>query len=294
MIFRITWLISIALVFSTSYSQDYNKPDSVALSYLNSKFSSLDSLVITLTQDFNNDEDKYRVLYVYLSEKLEYKKGQDKTNLLKRNPTGNCNGISKQYQSMCQLAGLKCDVIIGEVIQPEKNILELHACNVIYLYDKKYYVDVTFSLKKEINIGKKEIINYPRCDFFFKANPTFYFLIFRPLKNKNRVVKMSKLKFLNSVRVYGSFFYLTEKITSFPTRKKIKGNTLTFEFNDEFDFSNIKLYINEDENKIYRPIISEDKKIVKFDLKGIEKKSIIKVSVHFEFGNTFVLQYVKK
>lgn len=284
-------IIVLIVIFSNhlSWSQDYSRVDSIALSKVNLKFKSIDTLVHSLVSELTTDEDKYRVFFTYLSEKITYDRGGSSTNILKNKPIGNCAGISNQYKELCLLADLKCDIIHGKVIQPNKSEIENHACNIIYVNDKKFFVDVTFSLKKDSN--KNNNLMYPRNEFFFKAQPKLYYITFRPNKRKDRVVKLSLSKFKHLAKAYGSFFYVANKFDSFPEKIEIKKNKLEFIFNEEINPDDIKIITENDQ--IIRPIKSENNKTIIFDLTTVRKGTIVNVSMKFDFGNTYILQYLK-
>ena len=115
---RLIIVFLVILSFKRCLSQDFSRVDSLALSKVSLKFKSVDTLVHSLVTELITDEDKYRAIFTYLSEKMTYDRGGSTTNILKNKPIGNCSGISNQYKELCLLAGLKCDVILGKVIQP--------------------------------------------------------------------------------------------------------------------------------------------------------------------------------
>ncbi len=286
---RLIFILLLLFNYNLCWTQDYFKVDSIALSKVSLKFKSVDTLVHSLIAELTTEEDKYRVIFTYLSEKMTYDRGAKSTNILKNKPYGNCAGISNQYKELCLLAGLKCEIVHGKCILPNKSEIENHACNMIYINDKKYFVDVTFSLKKEPK--NKSDLMYPRNEFFFKAEPKLYFITFRPNKRKDRLVKLSFSKFKHLAKTYGSFFYVADKFVSFPQKFKIKKNKLEFVLNDEINPDDIKIITKNDQN--IHPIKSENNKTLIFDLTNVEKGTIINVSMKFDFGNTYILQYVK-
>ena len=132
-------IIFLIVIFSNHWcwSQDYSMADSIALSKVSLKFKSVDTLVHSLIAELTTEEDKYRVIFTYLSEKMTYDRGAKSTNILKNKPNGNCAGISNQYKELCLLAGLKCEIVHGKFVQPNKPENEDHTCHMIYINGMK-------------------------------------------------------------------------------------------------------------------------------------------------------------
>lgn len=136
----------------------------------------ISKIVFELTKDCSTEIQKARAIYIWIIDNISYdyktfnkgkkiKKFKCKTaqecefkkaewkekyiNKVLKKKKGVCSGYSELYKKMCNLAGIRCDVIEGYIkTEPfqigRMGILD-HAWNVLIIDNNYYYLDLTWS-----------------------------------------------------------------------------------------------------------------------------------------------------
>lgn len=133
-------------------------------------------LVSDLTKDCNTDLQKSRAIYIWITENISYdyktfnKKKRTKVfkcktneecelkktewknkfiNRVLRKKKGVCAGYSELYKKMCNIAGIKCEVIEGYIKTEPSQIGKMgvldHAWNTLIIDNNYYYLDLTWA-----------------------------------------------------------------------------------------------------------------------------------------------------
>ncbi len=135
---------------------DYRKADSIALSYSKKKYKNVAELVPFLIQNLNTEQEKFRVIFRWITENIEYNRSASGLNesgkVLKRNKAV-CIGFSRLLKEMCDAANIPCQVIVGytktDVSDIGRKLRKTdHAWNCVLLYGVWYLCDVTWATSK--------------------------------------------------------------------------------------------------------------------------------------------------
>lgn len=261
-----SFLILIGIIIHNFLFSQYYMPDSIALSLTDLKFSTDDELVISLVNNLDKDEDKYRAIFRYLTFKIKYKEATTQIKgLNKKNNYGNCVAVSEKYQILCQIANLKCDLVSGYANNGDR--IDKHQWNLIYIGNKPYIVDVTWSL-------------YPFKDFnknfvYFKANDALLRYTHFSTHLYFRKYRLSYGKFIKGVHVGSGFIENYQYFLSFESKYKVSSNCLEIIADTDFlKKTNIGLQYKQD---LFFPEIKEMNsgysKLI-FDIDKIPKNSM--------------------
>lgn len=219
------FLISIAPISANEsiLTFDYSKADSIAINFKEDYSNDAKYLARKLTANLEAPHEKYRAIFRWIAENIEYKRGRygrDSERILKKGAAV-CEGYSSLLFEMCEAIGIDCEIIIGySKTTPSSDIpLKLkttdHAWNAVKLYDKWYLSDVTWATSK-FNTEDREFIK-AFDENYFLSNPNFFLLKHYP-ENKDWI--------------------LTD--TSFTKRDFKKGAVFYSNFLD-FDFQDLKI-----------------------------------------------------
>ncbi|WP_159779706.1 transglutaminase domain-containing protein [Flavobacterium sp. 9AF] len=175
---------------------DFTKADDIAAHYQGASLESLPILSYNLTNSLTTEVEKFRAIYTwvcnniendyYASEKNSNKRKKwykDSLKLAKWDKSFNkesfeklknekktvCTGYAYLIQEMAQFAGLKCEIINGYGRTITKNIKKLsipnHSWNAVYLNDKWYLCDATWSAG---------FFDYETSHFLANFNTTYF------------------------------------------------------------------------------------------------------------------------
>lgn len=160
---------------ATSAQPDFTKPDSIAL-HFQGRYTDPADLARQLTAPFSTDTDKARVLFTWVAdnirydvekfenpkkrtrvsaktkEELEQKKKEAMEAELRstfKTKKGVCEDYSRLYKTLCDAAGLACEVVTGdarEFFKPYRAVHDNpHAWNAVKVDGQWQLVDVTWA-----------------------------------------------------------------------------------------------------------------------------------------------------
>jgi transglutaminase/protease-like cytokinesis protein 3 len=170
-----SFLLRIFLFSYLLLGQNFNRVDATVCTY-SSKINNTNELAKKIDNDFSNDLDKVRALYIYLTHNIEYdlneyKYGADnysfryssKEELEKQirqrdlkiihktlyRKKAICEGYSMAFKEVCGILDINCVVISGytRTISSEIGKLPLegrHAWNAVYINSKWRFIDTTW------------------------------------------------------------------------------------------------------------------------------------------------------
>lgn len=290
-------------------SYDFSKIDSLAqtIKYKNN----IANLVRDLTLNCNNDIEKTRAIYIWITENIAYDikkynkkkklklfkckdnndcqikllKWQNK-NLIKtlENKKGICGDYSLLFKEMCSLASIKSYYIEGYTKENPKQVGKMgilnHAWNAVLLDEKYYYLDLTWASGSCSEKGGK-------LDKFHKKRNDFYWLIDQDKLYINHFPKDSiwltnstynKEKYKNNPHISTNLIPKIELIQPESGLLSIKHNdTIIFKFKLKDDIEKIQINSNIYKNpSIYYEIEGK---------KTLNEKALLKQK-YIEFNNT--------
>ncbi|HXC03593.1 MAG TPA: transglutaminase domain-containing protein, partial [Bacteroidia bacterium] len=131
---------------------DYQKADSIALHFPKKNYKDYTQLAGPLTEGLHTDPEKFRVLFRWITDNIQYSFGQksDDPDKAVKNKKAVCIGYSSLLRDMCKSVGINCEVISGYSKTQVKDIGQKlrktdHAWNAVQLSGKWYLVDVTWA-----------------------------------------------------------------------------------------------------------------------------------------------------
>lgn len=170
-IFTFVWLISYS---QTDKIERFKKIDS--LSKIVKFNNNLPKLVNDLTNFCNSNEEKYRAIFIWISDNISYdfktfnknpepeiikckekedcqikmaKLDQEIIDRVLNRKIAICDGYSKLFKRMCDIANLNCAIIEGYVKNSPNHIGSMgilnHAWNMIKIDNENYFLDVTWA-----------------------------------------------------------------------------------------------------------------------------------------------------
>ena len=271
-----TFQIFLFFSFSIIFGQvNFRKIDSIATS---TKYNgNLNQLVNDLTKNLNDDFEKTRSIYSWITENIEYdyklfnkgkqtitfkcktktdcsiKKQEFENNLIKkvlRKKKGVCSGYSTLFKRMCDLAKIQCLNIDGYVKTKSTQIGNTgildHAWNAVIINNETYFLDLTWASGycENDNQGKLTSFIKKKNDFYW-FTPIEKFTINHFPKNPEKVLnfEISKDNYKNQPYIESSIIPSIKVLS--PTQGILKpkvGDSITFEF--EYSKKIEKLQIN--------------------------------------------------
>ncbi len=179
-VFILIFLTSISFLFAQNI--DYSNIDNHAKSAHRSDCRSVISLSDYLIKPANNDFDKVRSFYVWITENITYdtktffnpnrnKKVTASEVLTKRKAV--CEGYSTLFKALCDNAHIKCYLIQGYskgygYNSRKKFTSTDHTWNIVFIDNKWYQIDATWG-SGYINNKKKFVKKFN--NYFFLTNP---------------------------------------------------------------------------------------------------------------------------
>lgn len=215
-----TFIFVFAFVFGVSFTQtkenqNLKKIDSIArtIKYKND----LPQLVNNLTQNCKTEKEKYRVIFIWIADNISYDyktynkhkksievkcKGKDDCNekftkidneIIDRvlsKKIAVCDGYSKLFKRMCDIANLHCAIIEGYIKNSSNQIGNMgildHAWNSIKIDNEYYNVDLTWASGYCTKNEKGELDDFVKKldDYYWLTNNKDFFRNHFP-KDKN-------------------------------------------------------------------------------------------------------------
>lgn len=160
--------------------RDYTKADSVALHTQKKKGETYPDLAHRLADSFPTEEEKYRVIFRWITENVRYSYAGMKQDASKAYEKGYavCAGYSDLLHEMCEYVGLDCVTITGvaknegDDLSRKFNELESHAWNAIRINGRYYLCDATWAAGTYDKKIQKFTKRYN--DHFFLADPVWF------------------------------------------------------------------------------------------------------------------------
>lgn len=201
-----------------SFSQNYSKLDSFAVNIPNSLTLHPHQLTNYINSNFEKEEDKVRVIYVWITTKIKYDEkvvdsliNDDLVIYTLKTRSGICKNYSALLTSLCNLMNIEAYSVLGYI--KDKRITEIkndHAWNIIRI-DKKYYLfDPTWD--SEIKKSPTNLhYNYYKKDsaYFIKSHMPYdpimqlkHFPITHEEFFLNKTSGIKKIKFVELLKRY--------------------------------------------------------------------------------------------
>ncbi|WP_185783446.1 transglutaminase domain-containing protein [Croceivirga lutea] len=191
----------------------FARADSIAATYEASAIENLPVLVHNLTANLASKKEKFRAIYMWVSthikndyyayervKKNHQKFSEDTTAFLKWNSKqffkalrnirkhqkASCTGYAYLIQHMAQLANIECVIVNGygktATTLTYENSLPNHSWNAVFLENKWYLCDATWSAGKVVFDEGLPRFEFDYNDGFFLAEPSQFALNHYPLK----------------------------------------------------------------------------------------------------------------
>ena len=161
-----------------SFSQNYSHLDSFAVNIPDSLTYSPEKLTNYINSNFANNEEKIRVLYVWITTKIKYQeklidslKNEDLVIYSLKSRSGKCKNYSAILTCLCNLMNIEAYSVLGYTKLAKKiNTNNDHAWNVIK-FDKKYYL---FDPTWDANIRKFNPTEYYYNFQYYKQDSGYF------------------------------------------------------------------------------------------------------------------------
>jgi transglutaminase/protease-like cytokinesis protein 3 len=237
----------------------------------------LTGLTHKLTNCFASEEEKFRAIYKWICNNIEYdhslytenrekrtKFAKERNSLnewnakftsrvvqtLTRHHRTVCSGYASLLKELCSLAGLNCVIIDGYGRTAQSNIRGTgqanHSWNAVELNGKWYLCDVTWSSGAYDTQRQVYVKNFEEC--YFLADPEQFIRNHYPLEREwtHTRNQPALTQFLNRPLFYVNAFHLGIG-KSFPDDFDLtvtKGETVTFKFNCQKKIETAALIVN--------------------------------------------------
>ena len=294
-------------VFSISFGQNnIEKIDSIAIS---TKYNgNLNLLVNKLTQNLDNDIDKTRAIYSWITENISYdyklfnkgkrtikfncKTNKDcaikiqefENNLIEkvlRKKKGVCSGYSTLFKRMCDIAKIQCLNIDGYVKTKSSHVGNTgildHAWNAVVIDNKTYFLDLTWASGYCEKDKKGKLTNFikNKNDFYW-FTPIEKFTIDHFPRNPNKFINfdISKEDYKNQPFIENSIipFIEIEKPKEGILKPKV-GDSILFKFKHSENIDKIQINTNLKRNPKFYSTNKEGERI--FNQKAFEKQEYV-------------------
>jgi len=243
---------------------DYRKADSVAINFPKRKYKTATELVAPLTEGFTTEYEKFRVLFRWITENIEYNKSAanaaDADKVVRKNKAV-CQGFSNLLKEMCNSANIECEVVVGYTKTDVKDINRKlkktdHAWNIVTLNGQKYLVDVTWATSKYNMVTRKFQKDFD--EHYFLTPPDKFILDHLPENKKDQLIEkpISKKKFSSTPLLYADYFHLgIESISPNKGELKLKKNKpFVFTFTTKANTAIGTAHILADSDKYISPV----------------------------------------
>jgi transglutaminase/protease-like cytokinesis protein 3 len=265
---------------------DYSKADSIALNFPKKKYKSYTELVAPLTENLQTDQEKFRVLFRWITDNISYSYGNRSSDADKvvKNKKAVCIGYSTLLKEMCNSAGIECEIISGYSKTDIKDINKKykktdHAWNAVKLYDKWYLVDVTWATSYYDDKKRKSIKSYN--ELYYLTPPDIFVRKHYPKDKKWQMLDkpISKSEFTKPHIYYTGFF--DNHIADLQPHKGILKirlkDTLEIKFKSDYEIKRATIELG-NEQFVYRPNI-EKKDSTYFIKQKFEKPGIYQLTL---------------
>jgi len=188
---------------------DYSKADSIALNFPKKKYKSYTEFVIPLTQGLNTDHEKFRVIFRWITDNIQYSysnRTSDPDKIIKKGKCV-CAGYASLLETMCKSIGLECIKING---YSKTTVFDInrdyersdHAWNGVKLYGTWYLVDATWAWGYKDSKTKKFKKQYD--DTYFLTDPDYFYKNHMPENKKDFLTEntIRKKEFIKSPVYY--------------------------------------------------------------------------------------------
>lgn len=243
---------------------DYSKADSIAINFPKKKYKSTTEIVAPLTESFVTEHEKFRVIFRWITENIEYNKSAanaaDADKVVRKNKAV-CQGFANLLKEMCESANITCDVIVGytktDVKDIERKLKKTdHAWNMVTLNGQKYLVDVTWATSKYNMVTRKFQKDFD--EHYFLTPPEKFILDHLPENKKDQLLEkpISKKQFSKSPLLYTDYFHLDIENIS-PVKGKLKQKItkpFMFNFTTKSNVSISDAHILLDNDKFITPV----------------------------------------
>jgi transglutaminase/protease-like cytokinesis protein 3 len=217
---------------------DYFKADSIAINFPKKKYKSVIEIVAPLTENLKTEQEKFRAIFRWITENIEYNKSASSTTdpdkVVRRNKAV-CQGFANLLKDLCESAHIECKVVVGYTKTDYKDINRKlnktdHAWNIVKLNDKNYLVDVTWATSKYNVVTRKFEKDFD--EHYYLTPPDKFILDHIPENKIDQLLEkpLTKKQFSRFPLLYADYFHLgIEKI--YPMKGMIK-----HDFDNEFKF----------------------------------------------------------
>jgi len=264
------FLVIILIVFSQSiFAQEidlkifnYSKADSIAIHFPKKKYKSVTEIVAPLTENLDTEHEKFRAIFRWITENIEYNKSASSTTdpdkVVRRNKAV-CQGFANLLKDLCESARIECKVVVGFTKTDFKDINRKlnktdHAWNIVRLNNKNYLVDVTWATSKYNVVTRKFEKDFD--EHYFLTPPDKFILDHIPENKIDQLLDkpLSKKQFSKMPLLYADYFHL--EIESISHMKGMLKHKLEEDFKFKFDSKNkiTSAHILVDADKYMSPI----------------------------------------
>lgn len=329
-------LLFFAFFNLASYSQptDFNqlnfqKADSVALSYKGEGLNNLPVLTHNLTANLTTDVEKFRAIYTWVSTNIENdyqsyattsnkrkKIVKDREAFLKWNSDYSpkmfeklisqkktaCTGYAYLIREMAQLAEIACKIVDGYGRTATTNLSTKsqanHSWNIVKLNNKWYLCDATWSAGKTMMEEKGAVFTFDYNDGYFLADTELFIKNHYPLQIENTLLAENPTfkEFLEGPIIYNDAFK-QNVIPIAPQKMKfevLKHEPVSFRFKHSHKeaISNINIQLNKN--------TSNEENVIKTELPNNEVNLSYQFSssglydVHIKIDDAIIVTYVVK
>ncbi len=160
-------------LYTALKNYNYNRIDSIIHSYPKN-YKSFNTLIKYIKKYSINDQERARASYIWIIDNISY--GRDKVSPESANnadstfkyKVGICEGYSKLFLKFCTSLNIESKVVTGFIKTDNiNNPLELHAWNIVYLYNTPFIIESTWG---DNNMAYGIISN--EIEYYFLANPS--------------------------------------------------------------------------------------------------------------------------
>jgi len=207
-------------------AENYDKADSIAIHFSDEKYDDPIELAKSLCLNLDSEQEKFRVIFRWIAENIEYKYGRFGTEpeeILKKKRAV-CEGYASLLDAMCDAVNIQTRTVVGFAKSyPESHIpmnmkKSNHAWNAVMLAGEWHLVDVTWAAGT-FNPKRRKFKQNFNEDFFL-PDPDFFLLSHYPENLRWTLTnKIMKPKTFSK----GPIYFPRYKEIGFQSPKKIKG-----------------------------------------------------------------------
>lgn len=256
---------------------DYTKADSHAINYPKGRYDDARTFAHELCQGFNTEHEKFRVIYRWIAENVEYKTGRKGTdaNVILRKKKAICEGFASLLEAMCAAENIRCETVIGFAKSDPSTDIPMnmketnHAWNAVFLAGEWHLVDVTWSSGYYEPKRRKHIQLFNPV--WFLADPDFFIHTHYPENERWQLNKtyMKKRTFKKAPILKPAGYDIGIKLKA-KTKGKVKSTLkLSFTTEEEINWASLQ-FEREDEAQGLLLIKKSDHYELKYRFKKTE------------------------